>query len=64
MITGFDITGIAIEEATASKTETFGVSFTLKIKLVLLFENGKISDIRIPNRVASVEKITKFENEN
>jgi hypothetical protein len=42
----------------------FKDDITLKIKLVLLFENGKICDIRIPNRVASVEKITKFQNEN
>jgi len=42
----------------------FKNDITLKIKLVLLFENGKICDLRIPNRVASVEKITKLQNEN
>jgi hypothetical protein len=42
----------------------FKNDITLKIKLVLLFENGKICDMRIPNRVASVEKITKFQNDN
>ena len=42
----------------------FKNDITIKIKLVLLFENGKISDIRVPNRVASIEKITKFQIEN
>jgi hypothetical protein len=35
-----------------------------KIRLVLLFENGKIADIRVPSRVACLVKIKKFQQLN
>jgi hypothetical protein len=35
-----------------------------QIKLVLLFENGKIADIRVPKRTACNEKTKIFQNEN
>ena len=37
---------------------------SIKVKLVLLFENGKIADIRIPKRIVSFEQSLKFQKEN
>ena len=34
------------------------------IKLVLLFEEGKIADIKVPQKAVCLEKIRKFQNEN
>ncbi len=42
----------------------FKDDITIKIKLVLLFENGKIADIRIPRKHANMEGISKFQIEN
>jgi hypothetical protein len=36
----------------------------LRLKLVLLFENGKISDIRIPKNTICSERIKKYQHEN
>jgi hypothetical protein len=36
----------------------------IKIKLVLLFENGKITDMRVPNKIAYGDKIKKLQLEN
>ena len=42
----------------------FNSKMAFKIKLVLLFENGKIADVRVPIRTACFEKTKKFQNEN
>ena len=42
----------------------FKDNITLKIKLVLLFENGKIVDIRVPTNYTSLKQINKFQIEN
>ncbi len=42
----------------------FNSKMAFQIKLVLLFENGKIADIRVPKKVACLEKTKKFQNEN
>lgn len=37
---------------------------SIKVKLVLLFENGKIADIRVPKKIACLELAKKFQIEN
>jgi hypothetical protein len=36
----------------------------MKIKTVILFENGKIADIRVSEKVVSLKITKKFQNEN
>jgi hypothetical protein len=43
---------------------TFKSEKAFKIKLVLLYENGKIADIRMPKKFACVEKTKIFQKEN
>jgi hypothetical protein len=42
----------------------FNSKMVFQIKLVLLFENGKIADIRVPKKVACLEKTKRFQLEN
>jgi hypothetical protein len=37
---------------------------SIKVKLVLIFENGKIADMRIPRKVVSLEESFKLQKEN
>jgi hypothetical protein len=37
---------------------------SIKLKLVLIFENGKIADIRIPKKVVSLEQSQRLQKEN
>lgn len=46
------------------QNSVFKDDVTIKIKLVLLFENGKIADVRVPKKFATNEVISKFQNEN
>ncbi len=47
-----------------SEDQIFNRSQSLKIKLVLIFEDGKISDIRIPKMGIDQCKLKKFQAEN
>jgi hypothetical protein len=38
----------------------FNSKMAFQIKLVLLFENGKIDDIRVPKRTTYIEKAKDF----
>jgi hypothetical protein len=42
----------------------FNNKMAFSIKLVLLFENGKIADIRVPNKIASLDSTKKYQQEN
>jgi hypothetical protein len=42
----------------------FNNKLAITIKLVLLFKNGKVADIRIPKNVAYIEEKKKFQLEN
>jgi hypothetical protein len=44
--------------------DTFKSEKAFKIKLVLIYENGKIADIREAKKVASTENTKIFQNEN
>ena len=47
-----------------NEDQIFNNKKAFKIKLVILFENGKIADIRVPKKVACVEKTKRYQNEN
>ena len=42
----------------------FNSKTAFKIRLVLLFENGKIADIRVPNKMVNLEISKKLQKEN
>ena len=46
------------------EVDVFKSKMAFNIKLVLLFEEGKIADIKVPQKAVCLEKIRKFQNEN
>ncbi len=47
-----------------AEEDVFKNKMAFQIKLVLLFENGKIADIRVPKKIASLEITKKYQQEN